>query len=103
MISRHVNVYHACLYESPVPIPGNTRDPYGQPLSLGIFKEGDFYVQEDLDLLFASFTSNVSVGTSPMPAFIDGAYTLVPLGEACREPELDFELAIPIIYPQNVT
>jgi tripeptidyl-peptidase-1 len=81
--------------------------PWGQPRpdnSLGIFEEGDFYVQTDLDLFFGNLTSNVPVGTSPVPAFIDGAYApLSGFGDYPGESDLDFELAIPIIYPQNVT
>lgn len=70
--------------------------------SLGIFEEGDYYAQEDLDLFFANFTT-IPQGTSPIPAFIDGAVAPVPVDEAGGESDLDFELSYPIIYPQTIT
>ncbi|KAE8444410.1 hypothetical protein EG329_000610 [Mollisiaceae sp. DMI_Dod_QoI] len=80
--------------------------PYGQPRSdnsLGIFEEGDYYAQEDLDLFFTNFTRSIPAGTQPVPAFIDGAQAPLPLWDAGGESDLDFELAIPIIYPQTTT
>jgi tripeptidyl-peptidase-1 len=71
--------------------------------SLGIFEEGDFYAQEDLDLHFANFTPRIPKGTHPTPAFIDGAKAPVPVRDAGGESDLDFELAYPIIYPQTIT
>ncbi|TVY55396.1 Aorsin, partial [Lachnellula suecica] len=71
--------------------------------ALGIFEEGDFYSQQDLDLAFANFTPSIPKGTHPTPAFIDGASAPVSVRNAGGESDLDFELAYPIIYPQNVT
>ncbi|KAE8366529.1 peptidase S8/S53 domain-containing protein [Aspergillus caelatus] len=71
--------------------------------SLGIFEEGDFYAQEDLDLFFKTFAKNIPQGTHPIPAFIDGAEAPVPVGEAGGESDLDFELAYPIVHPQSIT
>ncbi|KNG91684.1 putative protease S8 tripeptidyl peptidase I [Aspergillus nomiae NRRL 13137] len=48
--------------------------------SLGIFEEGDYYAQEDLDLFFKTFAKNIPGGTHPIPAFIDGAEAPVPVG-----------------------
>ncbi|KAH8821627.1 peptidase S8/S53 domain-containing protein [Xylogone sp. PMI_703] len=72
--------------------------------SLGIFEEGDFYLQEDLDLFFANFTPYIKKGTHPTPAFIDGAQApTTDVEEAGGESDLDFELAYPLIYPQKIT
>ncbi|KUJ20186.1 subtilisin-like protein [Mollisia scopiformis] len=71
--------------------------------SLGIFEEGDFYDQADLDTFFANFTPYIPQGTHPVPAFIDGAQAPVPQYDAGPESDLDLQLSYPIIYPQNVT
>ncbi|OGM49728.1 protease S8 tripeptidyl peptidase I [Aspergillus bombycis] len=71
--------------------------------SLGIFEEGDYYAQEDLDLFFKTFATNIPGGTHPIPAFIDGAEAPVPVGRAGGESDLDFELAYPIVHPQSIT
>jgi tripeptidyl-peptidase-1 len=71
--------------------------------SLGIFEEGDYYAQEDLDLFFKNMSSWIPQGTHPIPAYIDGAEAPVDVSEAGGESDLDFELAYPIIYPQTIT
>ncbi|KAB8273776.1 peptidase S8/S53 domain-containing protein [Aspergillus minisclerotigenes] len=71
--------------------------------SLGIFEEGDYYAQEDLDLFFKTFAKNIPQGTHPIPAFIDGAEAPVPVTKAGGESDLDFELAYPIVHPQSIT
>ncbi|GAB7355963.1 hypothetical protein MBLNU459_g6595t1 [Dothideomycetes sp. NU459] len=71
--------------------------------SLGIFEEGDFYSQEDLNLFFANFTPYIPAGTHPIPNFVDGAQAPVPVADAGGESDLDFQLAYPIIYPQTTT
>lgn len=79
-------------------VPNATKaDPSN---SIGIFEDGDFYAQEDLDLFFANYTPYIPQGTSPIPAFIDGAQAPVPVTQAGGESALDFELAYPLIYPQ---
>ncbi|KAH8705213.1 putative protease S8 tripeptidyl peptidase I [Talaromyces proteolyticus] len=87
----------AALYNIPpvsvTPSPNN---------SLGIFEEGDYYAQSDLDSFFTRFPSyKIPNGTAPTPAFIDGAKA--PQQYAGGESNLDFMLAYPIIYPQNIT
>ena len=87
-------------------IPKDMEYPDGIPRSdnsLGIYEDGDYYAQADLDLFFANFTSNIPQGTSPIPAFIDGAIAPVNANEAGGESDLDFELAYPLIYPQTIT
>ena len=85
------------LYQVP---PGFQADPSN---SMGIFEEGDFYAQKDLNLFFANFTPYIPQGTHPIPAFIDGAKAPVSVKNAGGESDLDFELAYPIIYPQTAT
>lgn len=87
----------AALYQ----IPKRTDTPSTNN-SLGIFEEGDFYAQADLDSFFTRFSSyKIPNGTAPTPAFIDGAKA--PSDLAGGESNLDFQLAYPIIYPQNIT
>lgn len=71
--------------------------------SMGIFEDGDFYSQEDLNLFFANFTKYIPAGTHPRPQFVDGAEAPVAVADAGGESDLDFELAYPIIYPQTTT
>ncbi|ORY14368.1 peptidase S8/S53 domain-containing protein [Clohesyomyces aquaticus] len=88
------------LYEIPPQEPNVQVNPDN---SLGIFEEGDFYSQQDLDLFFANFTPYIPAGTRPIPRFIDGANAPVPVRQAGSESALDFELVYPIIYPQTTT
>jgi tripeptidyl-peptidase-1 len=74
--------------------PGNTQ---------GIYENGDFYDQEDLDLFFSNHTPFIKNGTHPIPAFIDGAIAPVPVTEAGGESLLDLQLSYPLIHPQQVT
>ncbi|KAK3321370.1 peptidase S8/S53 domain-containing protein [Cercophora scortea] len=78
--------------------------PVNPDNSLGIFEEGDFYTQEDLDLFFSNHTSYIPNGTHPILNSIDGGHapnnwTDFPGSES----ELDFALAYPIVYPQSIT
>ena len=87
-------------------IPEVPEYPYGYPRSdnsLGIFEEGDYYAQEDLNLFFKNFTPYIPQGTHPVPAFIDGADAPIDTADAGGESDLDFELAYPLIYPQTIT
>jgi tripeptidyl-peptidase-1 len=87
-------------------IPKRPEYPHGKARadnSLGIFEEGDYYAQEDLDIFFANYSSNIPQGTHPVPAFIDGAEAPVDVAVAGGESDLDFELAYPIVYPQTIT
>lgn len=96
-----VSITPACI-QALYHIPPN--DPHAKVSpnnSMGIFEEGDYYSQGDLDLFFANFTSYIPSGTGPIPNFIDGAEAPVSEEDAGGESNLDFELAIPIIYPQR--
>lgn len=71
--------------------------------SMGIFEEGDFYSQFDLNSFFTNFTSYIPNGTHPILDSIDGGTAPVQTSLAGGESDLDFQLAIPIIYPQTTT
>ncbi|GAM82590.1 hypothetical protein ANO11243_005720 [Dothideomycetidae sp. 11243] len=84
-------------------------DPFFEPCpgnAIGVFQEGNFYSQEDLDGFFTNFTRGayqIPNGTHPTLVSIDGGSAPVPVSEAGGEPDLDFDLVYPIVYPQNVT
>lgn len=72
--------------------------------SLGVFEEGDFYAQLDLDLFFGNYSTNIPKGTHPTPAYIDGADApTTNISDAGGESDLDFQLIYPLIYPQTIT
>lgn len=75
----------------------NPNEQVSSNNSMGIFEDGDFYSQEDLNLFFANFTSYIPAGTHPIPNFVDGAEAPVPVTDAGGESDLDFELAYPIM------
>lgn len=68
---------------------------------LGIFESlGDYLSQTDLDLFYLSLAPNIPVGTGPTVHGIDGG--TIPAGaSAGPESDLDFQIAYPLIYPQN--
>ena len=71
--------------------------------AIGIFEEGDFYAQEDLNSFFANFTHNrIPNGTHPTLDSVDGGVAPVPVTQAGGESDLDFQLVYPIVYPQEV-
>lgn len=88
------------LYDIPL------QDPHAKVSannSMGIFEEGDYYSQEDLNLFFANFTPYIPANTHPILNGIDGGSAPVPVQDAGGESDLDFQLAYPIIYPQTTT
>jgi tripeptidyl-peptidase I len=87
----------ATLYSIPpsrkYPYPGN---------SLGIFEHGDNLTTASLNLFFANFTPWIPQNTYPHEIDID----IIPSTENSQEhgeAELDFQLAYPIVWPQNIT
>lgn len=70
---------------------------------MGIFEEGDYYSQQDLNSFFTNFTSYIPNGTHPILESVDGGEAPVPVQDAGGESDLDFQLSIPIIYPQTTT
>jgi tripeptidyl-peptidase-1 len=81
-------------------IPPATKANPGN--AMGIFEEGDFYDQEDLNLFFQKYTPYIPQGTHPTPNFVDGAEAPVNVSEGGGESTLDFELAYPLLYPQKL-
>lgn len=69
--------------------------------SLGIWETGDTFDQEDLDIFFKKYAKNVPAGTKPELALINGATAPVSPANAGEESLLDFDIAYPIIQPQN--
>ncbi|KAK0115982.1 hypothetical protein ONS95_013021 [Cadophora gregata] len=88
-------------------VPQKPEYPGGKPRAdnaLGIFETGDTYAQQDLDHFFANFTKYIPKGTHPNLAAIDGAEAPEPdAWFGGGESALDFELAYPLIWPQNIT
>ncbi|KAK0119805.1 Tripeptidyl-peptidase sed1 [Cadophora gregata] len=69
---------------------------------LGIFEDlGDVYSQTDLNLFFLNLAPNIPQGTHPTLKAIDGAVAPVNVQSAGPESDLDFQVAYPLIYPQN--
>ena len=71
--------------------------------AMGIFEYGDIYDQADLILFFENFASMIPSGTHPTAYLIDGATAPVSQQDGGTESILDFSLAYPLIYPQNIT
>ncbi|ESZ95141.1 hypothetical protein SBOR_4473 [Sclerotinia borealis F-4128] len=84
------------LYHIPLANKANPNN------AMGIWEEGDFYDQEDLNLFFANYTPYIPQGTHPIPGFVDGAVAPVSVSEGGGESSLDFELAYPLLYPQKL-
>ena len=85
----------AALYQIPPhSVPPNPDN------SMGIFEaELQFWAQEDLNSLFANFTS-IPNGTHPVDVLIDGGVAeTFNLSMAGGEAELDLMLSYPIVYP----
>lgn len=92
--------------------------------SMGIFESiGDVYSQADLNEFFLNLapyvifhpplqlqqtchltaSSNIPQGTHPTLNSIDGATAPSTVADAGPESDLDFQLALPLIYPQTTT
>lgn len=81
-------------------IPNSHRAYPGN--SLGIFEHGDNATTASLNLFFANFTPWIPQNTCPHEVDID----IVPSPDTSQEhgeAELDFQLAYPIVWPQNIT
>jgi len=50
--------------------------------SLGLFQQGDYFDQSDLNLWFKNFAPYIPQNTFPINASIDGGSYSVPLGSA---------------------
>lgn len=75
-------------------IPGN---------ELGIFEGlGDVYNQHDLNMFFSTLAHEIPQDTHPELKAIDGAKAPTGLLNAGPESDLDFQIAYPIVWPQNM-
>ena len=70
--------------------------------NMGIFENGDVYVQSDLNKFFDTFAKNIPSGTRPSLNSINGAQGTGSVGEAEGEADLDFQVAFPLVYPQAI-
>lgn len=82
-------------------IPKGSRASVGN--ELGIFETiSDHYSKEDLDVYHSTIYPDVPNGTYPIEESIDGAYGASnSTATAGIESNLDFQAAIPLIYPQK--
>ncbi|OAA74179.1 alkaline serine protease AorO [Cordyceps fumosorosea ARSEF 2679] len=83
-------------------IPAATSGKDGNDLAM-YEEEGDDYAQEDLDQFFAAMTPSIPKGTGPIVHNLNGANAPANPGESGGESTLDFDMAIPIIYPQKTS
>ena len=86
------------LYDIPKPTSCHPNN------SFGIFEAAHSYVQSDMDLFFEKVTPEIPVGTVPNNVLLNGAQlsqTAESGGE--EEADLDFQVAWPLLYPQNIT
>ena len=82
-----VTCYRA-LYDIPslgVATPGN---------SLGLYEQGDYFNEEDINLFFATWATWVPQNTFPIPALIDGANYSVPQDSVLDGGEADIDIDI---------
>lgn len=71
---------------------------------LGIYESlYDTYDQEDLDLFYKTAAPQIPAGTGPVLDLINGATAPVSQANGGGESLLDFQMAYPIIWPQNAT
>ena len=76
---------------------GTLSDPSN---NLGIFKiTGEQYAQSDLNKFYAKYAPFVPQGTAPRAAPSNGQNPT----EDSEEADLDYDIAVPIIYPQGTT
>lgn len=83
------------MYNIPISnssIPGN---------EFGLFEDGDYYDQEDLDQTFAAIAPYIKNGTHPKLEGVDGGTAPLP-GEGGVESNLDIAVIYPLIHPQDV-
>ena len=74
----------------------------------GIFQGNASYIQSDMNLFFQQVAPNIPVWTHANDVFLNGAPPLQKFGGgyspvAAAEPDLDFQLAWPLAYPENIT
>lgn len=79
---------------------GTLSDPSNK---MGIFQHEDqMYAQEDLNDFFARFAPQIPNGTHPIANLIGNATANTTLDQAGKEATLDYQMAYPIIWPQQI-
>lgn len=86
-------------------IPSMALDRQYSNMSLGIFTQSpDSYLQYDLDYANSIFNKHIPTGTTPIIKNIDGFGPQdIFQGVYNIEANLDIQMAIPLMYPANVT
>ena len=69
---------------------------------LGIYEGGDWYRQGDLDSFFSLYYPSIPAGTHPVLDSIDGGEAPGNSSQTDVESSLDFSIAYPIIWPQQI-
>ncbi|KAK4495689.1 hypothetical protein PRZ48_012957 [Zasmidium cellare] len=73
--------------------------------SLGLYESGDTYSQQDLNLFFQHYATNVPQGTHPTLNSVDGGQAPVAPDSVVNtgESDIDMDIAFSLVYPQTVT
>lgn len=93
-----VNITSACiraLYDIPV---AHLTDSVN---SLGIFEQGGAFAQADLDEFYAASAPQIPAGTGPIIDSVDGGVAPSNQSTAQLESDIDFQMALQLIFPQT--
>jgi len=71
-------------------IPDATKATPGN--SLGLYQQGSYFAESDVDAFFASYATNVPQGTFPINASIDGGSYSVPASSAGNSGEANIDI-----------
>jgi tripeptidyl-peptidase-1 len=85
----------SALYQVPPGTKAKTSN------KMGIFEADDAYAQEDLDGFWANIYPAIPQGTGPKLDSIDGGVAPVAQVNAGLESSLDFQVAYPLLWPQE--
>lgn len=67
--------------------------------SLGLFEQGDYFAESDLQMFLETFAPNVPRDTLPIPALIDGANFSVPAFSPLNGGECITDLDLTLVVP----
>lgn len=88
-------LYNFSIQASDAPVNSKNR--------LGIYEIGQVYSQFDNDVFFQQYAPFIANGTAPITDSIDGGVRPNPNSNYVGgEAELDFQVAYPIVYPQEL-
>ena len=97
------SAFPACLnalYDIPQSTPFIASNTYG------VFEFNGSYIQSDMDKYFQQIARDIPVGTAAKNIFVNGAPFDTNMSSnpgVSEESNLDFQLAWPLIYPQNIS